>query len=140
MLVSLQHCIQRILDELGSSCNMNATLIFEDNQSCISWVLHLGKRGKHIDVRYHYSRSMSYSGNIIMQYCPTNEMIADIITKALGPQKHVSLKNMFGRLAAEGSFIEEKSCNIEKKPSYYYKYHAASKDHRIQVKLDTTIV
>jgi hypothetical protein len=35
---------------------------------------------KHIDIQYHYVRSLVWSG---LQYCPTEDNIADIFTKAL---------------------------------------------------------
>ena len=41
------------------------------------------KRTKHINVRHHFLRDNVEKGNIVLTYCPTEEQIADIFTKAL---------------------------------------------------------
>ena len=58
-------------------------LIFEDNQGTIALSHNpVGRqRSKHIDVRYHFIRSMLTEGKISVQYCPTSEMVADLMTK-----------------------------------------------------------
>ena len=38
---------------------------------------------KHIDVRYHFNREKIASREIELDYCPTEEMTADILTKNL---------------------------------------------------------
>jgi hypothetical protein len=38
---------------------------------------------KHIDIRYHFIRHVVETGALNLIYCPTDEMIADILTKAL---------------------------------------------------------
>ena len=38
---------------------------------------------KHIDIRYHFIRQVVASAAINIMYCPTNNMTADILTKAL---------------------------------------------------------
>ena len=42
------------------------------------------KRTKHIDVRHHFLRDNVEKGNIIMEFCKTENQVADIFTKALG--------------------------------------------------------
>lgn len=44
-------------------------------------------RTKHIDVRHHFVRDVINDGRIILQHISTNEMVADILTKALPTQK-----------------------------------------------------
>jgi hypothetical protein len=72
----------QLLDEL-EKCN-SPVLIFEDNQGTIALaknpVHH--QRSKHIDVRYHFIRSELKNGKIVIEYCPTDSMVADIMTKA----------------------------------------------------------
>ena len=41
------------------------------------------KRTKHIDVRYHYTRELVAAGQIALVYVPTQEQLADVLTKAL---------------------------------------------------------
>jgi hypothetical protein len=61
-----------------------------DNQSCISIaknpVHH--QRTKHIDIQYHYVREKLKDNLITLQYCPTDQMVADLLTKALAKGKH----------------------------------------------------
>jgi len=38
---------------------------------------------KHIDIRYHFIRDVVKRGYIKLQYCPTDDMMVDILTKAL---------------------------------------------------------
>ena len=39
---------------------------------------------KHIDVRHHFLRDNVEKGNIVMEFCKTENQVADIFTKALG--------------------------------------------------------
>lgn len=44
-------------------------------------------RSKHIDTRLHYTKDLCASGKIVLKYCTTEDMIADILTKPLGSLK-----------------------------------------------------
>ena len=61
------------------------TIIYEDNQGAVA----LSKnpryhaRTKHVDIKYHFVRDKFENGEIILTYCYTNDMIADMLTKAL---------------------------------------------------------
>jgi Reverse transcriptase (RNA-dependent DNA polymerase) len=46
------------------------------------------QRAKHIDVSHHFVRERVARGEIEMQYCPTEDMLADLFTKALAKPKH----------------------------------------------------
>ena len=37
------------------------------------------KRAKHIDIRHHFVREAVQSGTIVLTYCPTTEMVADLL-------------------------------------------------------------
>lgn len=75
--------LRRMLTELGAS--PECVLLMEDNQGAIALaknpVAHA--RTKHIDIRYHHIREAIQSGMIDVQYCPTSEMNADLLTKPL---------------------------------------------------------
>jgi hypothetical protein len=73
-----------ILGELGLSVT-EATIIHEDNQGCIAMSLTEGKHGrtKHIDIRYHFIKQHVQEGRICLKYCPTDQQLADILTKPL---------------------------------------------------------
>ena len=58
-------------------------MIFEDNQGAIALsknaVNH--QRSKHIDIRYHFIRTQVNNGAVMIRYCPSADMIADVMTK-----------------------------------------------------------
>jgi hypothetical protein len=59
--------------------------IFSDNQACIAIagdpMAH--RRTKHIDVRYHYIRQLIGARKARVSYLPTEDMLADVLTKPL---------------------------------------------------------
>ena len=55
-------------------------------------------RTKHIDVKYHYVREQVKNGNLIFEYCNTENQEADLLTKALTAPRTVMLK---GRMNVE---------------------------------------
>ena len=76
--------LRHLLADLEYSMN-SPTIVFEDNQGAIE----LYKNAKFhdrtvlIDVAYHFVREKIHSKDIIVTYCPSEEMRADIITKRL---------------------------------------------------------
>ena len=60
-------------------------LVYCDNQAALKLADHPTsfQRSKHIDVKYHYSRECIANGLVRVQYCPTRDMTADILTKML---------------------------------------------------------
>jgi hypothetical protein len=79
-------------------------LIYNDNQSAISLAhAELGQfhaRTKHIDIRYHFIREQIETGTLEVVYCPTTEMTADILTKALAAFKFKPLLQALGLISA----------------------------------------
>ena len=61
------------------------TMLYCDNQSAIALTKDgtYHARTKHIDIRYHFIRFSVENGSISLVYCPTEEMVADTLTKAL---------------------------------------------------------
>jgi hypothetical protein len=68
---------------------LDPTILNADNQGAIKLAnsAKFQKRSKHIAVHYHYTRDLVSKGQIELVFKPTDEMIADGLTKALGPQK-----------------------------------------------------
>jgi hypothetical protein len=67
----------------------------------MSWLLSTTTgRGKHRDVRYHFCREKVESGDIEVQYCATENMLADVLTKPLVSAKHSKLCNAIMGLRA----------------------------------------
>lgn len=57
---------------------------------------------KHIDIRYHYIRQMCEEKEIEVQYVPTQEMTADILTKSLAsPMHNKCIQNLGFKMASE---------------------------------------
>ncbi len=52
-------------------------------------------KSKHIDIRYHFIREVIKSKAVVIQYCPTEDMLADALTKfSLPTCVHLKLVNM----------------------------------------------
>ena len=60
-------------------------LIFTDNTAALSLLSNpiASKRSKHIDVQYHFARDRVMRGELQYEYCSTNNMWADCLTKAV---------------------------------------------------------
>lgn len=76
--------IRNLLQELGVECK-KPTKIYEDNQSCIAIAeaSHENKRMKHVDVKYNFIRDVILNHEVQLEYIPTTEQTADIMTKGL---------------------------------------------------------
>jgi hypothetical protein len=72
------------------------SIVFQDNQSTIIMAVQGGnfKRTKHILVKESYIKERILKGDIILKYLPTNDMIADILTKPLTPSQLDHLLNL----------------------------------------------
>ena len=84
-----------LLSELGECLN-DPTPIFGDNQGAIALAKNPidHKRTRHINVSYHFVRELITNGTLTLTYIPTNEMIADGLTKALTPAKFAGFIKM----------------------------------------------
>jgi hypothetical protein len=68
---------------------LEPTTLFSDNQSAIVFTKdhQYHARTKHIDVRFHFIRWIVENGSLRLVYCPTDEMVADTLAKALPSPK-----------------------------------------------------
>ena len=73
-------------------------VLFEDNQSAISMTKNpqFHGRSKHISIKYHFIRDQVEKGIVNLNYCPTRDMIADIMTKGLPKEQFTRLRSMAG--------------------------------------------
>jgi hypothetical protein len=76
--------LRLLLGEMGLP-QERPTVLYEDNQSCIAMSESptLQRRSKHIDIKFHFVRERVERGEIKMEYIPTGEQLADIMTKGL---------------------------------------------------------
>lgn len=81
--------IRRLLKDLDQAQD-EPTTVYEDNQSCLSFISsdRPSKRSKHIETHQHFVRNLCDRREVRMEYCPTDLMVADILTKPLGTIKH----------------------------------------------------
>ena len=74
----------------------NQTVIYCDNQStmCLAKNPEMHARSKHIDIRYHFIREKLEDKELIIKYQPSEELVADILTKGLPKLKHYKCVEM----------------------------------------------
>ncbi|KAH9112109.1 hypothetical protein AeMF1_013507 [Aphanomyces euteiches] len=77
--------MKRLLLDLGEVDIRTPIVVWEDNQGSIALAKNPQHHNptKHIDIRYHFAREKVQDQDIALKYCPTQNMIADIFTKAL---------------------------------------------------------
>jgi hypothetical protein len=88
---------QKLLHELGVARHPT-TVIHSDSQGSIA----LSKnpehhaRSNHIDIRHHFIREQVAANHISLQYMPTEDMLADVMTKPLSRDQHNTLIKRLG--------------------------------------------
>ncbi|KXJ73441.1 hypothetical protein RP20_CCG015856 [Aedes albopictus] len=58
------------------------------------------KRSKHIDTKFHFVKHLAERNEINVTYCPTETMIADVLTKPLNRVRFEMLRKKMGILPA----------------------------------------
>ena len=53
-------------------------------------------RAKHIDIQHHFIREKIVNGDIVLEYVPTSEQIADGLTKPLPKPKFDAFRKALG--------------------------------------------
>lgn len=101
--------LRQLISELFSSrseifefVDKHPTTVYCDNQSAIALTKdsQFHARTKHIDIRFHFIRWNISHGHIQLIYCPTADMVADVLTKPLPSLKvkHFASKLGLGTL------------------------------------------
>eukprot|EP00253_Pinus_taeda_P015782 PITA_15782 len=89
--------LRQILSEFGFE-QQHPTTLWCDNQSAIQLckdpVQH--RRSKHIELHMHFIRKLIHDHVLEVQYCSTDDQVADIFTKALTEAKFTKLRYMLG--------------------------------------------
>ena len=77
--------LRRLLLDIEAEPEKKPTIIREDNLSAIAIAKNpiTHARTKHIDVKFHFVREALSNGCTELIYCPTEEMVADVLTKPL---------------------------------------------------------
>ena len=89
--------LRQLLNTLGFT-QSEPTRLCEDNQGAIAISKNNknSTRTKHIDIKYHFIREANENNGIKLLYCPTEKMLADILTKALPRPRFEELRSLMG--------------------------------------------
>jgi hypothetical protein len=89
--------LQYLLQDLGMS-KYKPTVLFCDNQGAISLAKNPTNHTntKHVDVQLHFIRDHVEKGTINVEYCPTEDMLTDLMTKGLARDRHAKLLGLMG--------------------------------------------
>ena len=84
--------IHRLLEDIVPKEEL-MILVYEDNQSCLKMVCNkkFRYRTKHVDTKFNFIKDLQEREIIQFQYCPTERMLADMLTK---PLRRIKLKFM----------------------------------------------
>jgi hypothetical protein len=67
--------------------NVTDNIVYQDNQSAMllekNGQASSGKRTRHIDIRYFFIKDRIANNELRIEYCPTDDMLSDILTKPL---------------------------------------------------------
>jgi hypothetical protein len=76
----------------------DAPVLYLDNQGAIALTKNeqFKSRTKHVDVKYHWLRELAAAKELKVDYISTEDMVADIFTKALTPIKHRKFCSLLG--------------------------------------------
>lgn len=87
----------KLMHDIGEDVD-KPVVIHEDNQSCIAMLSSTtgSRRTKHIDTRYNFVKELVSTGIIQVHYCPTESMVADILTKPLAKVKQELFRSLIG--------------------------------------------
>ena len=73
-------------------------VVYQDNQSticlCVNGWASSSKCGLHINIRYFFITDQVNSKEVSVEYCPTDEMIADLFIKPLKASKLIKFRDL----------------------------------------------
>lgn len=87
---------KQFLSEQTGQKNLPA-IIYEDNMSTISILRPestLSQRTKHINIRYFFLKDRQQKGDVVIKHMPTDNMIADFLTKPLQGSQFTYLRSL----------------------------------------------
>ena len=76
---------------------MGPPVLYQDNQSAIkletNGIASAGKRSRHMNIRYFFISEKVASKEVLVSYCPTDDMVADFFTKPLQGSKFLRFRD-----------------------------------------------
>jgi hypothetical protein len=77
--------------------SLSPSILLEDNKAAIQLIKHgrpTSERTRHIKIRHFFIKQFLETGEIEIKYCPTDLMIADILTKPLQGDRFLRIRDM----------------------------------------------
>jgi hypothetical protein len=100
-LVSLSDMCGRVIWQrdflIGQGMLPRAAKVLQDNQSAMALIKRgssNSERTRHVAIRYYWVKDRVDSGELEVVYCPTEDMIADILTKPLQGELFIKLRQL----------------------------------------------
>lgn len=100
--------LQKLIRQLFPHLLHLPSTVYCDNQSAITLATtdNYHVHTKHLDNRYYFIRDLIAKDVIKLTYCPTEDMLADMFTKALPKWKVVAHNSALGLCRACGGVLE----------------------------------
>ena len=96
--------------------NITENIMYQDNKSAVliesNGKMYSSKSTEHIHVRFFYIKDFIERGNMSVEYCPTGEMLSDILTKPLQGIVFKKMRSMLMNCPVE--YVETVLAGIEK--------------------------
>ena len=81
---------------LGQGYDVGPAVMYQDNMSTIALVENgraLNERSRHINIKFFFVSDRVEKGEIVVKYMPTDDMIADLLTKPLQGEKFRAMRD-----------------------------------------------
>lgn len=88
--------LKQLAKDMGLGCN--TITLYNDNQAAQNLATNpiIKARSKHIDIKQHFIREAVINHDVKLVYCPTENMVADVLTKSLSGQKLIKHRRSLG--------------------------------------------
>jgi hypothetical protein len=88
--------------------DFDASLLYQDNTSAILLETNgrqsSSKRTRHMNIRYFYIKDQVDGNKVKIEYCPTDDMLADFFTKALQGKKFKTMRDQIMNIAPNSKY------------------------------------
>ena len=92
----LKHQGIKVTDNVMMQDNTSTILLSENGR------LSGSKRTKHIDICYFFIKDKIRMGEVRVEYCPTEKMIADFFTKPITGKRFIEIRNIIMNIGPAG--------------------------------------
>ena len=98
----------------GQGYNLKDSILYQDNQSAMLLEKNgrssAGKRSRHLNIRYFFVKDQRDNGLIDIKFCPTDQMVADYMTKPLHGSKFEQFRSTIMNLKATAAQLFMLAC------------------------------